>query len=66
MSDEKTVEELLRKAELPSKLAMKYHPFYKGKIEVISKCVVRDMSDFAIWYTPGVQSLVKQLPRIKS
>ncbi|RLG43369.1 MAG: malate dehydrogenase, partial [Thermoproteota archaeon] len=65
MSDEKTVEELLRKAELPSKLAMKYHPFYKGKIEVISKCVVRDMSDFAIWYTPGVAEPCKAIAKDK-
>ncbi len=63
MSDEKTVEELLRKAELPSKLAMKYHPFYKGKIEVISKCVVRDMGDFAIWYTPGVAEPCKAIAK---
>jgi len=35
-------------------LAMKYHPFYGGKIEVIPKCPVRDFQDFAIWYTPGV------------
>jgi malate dehydrogenase (oxaloacetate-decarboxylating) len=33
---------------------MKMHPYYKGKIEVIPKCVIRDINDFAIWYTPGV------------
>ena len=33
---------------------MRLHPFYKGKIEVVSKCVIRDVDDFAIWYTPGV------------
>jgi malate dehydrogenase (oxaloacetate-decarboxylating) len=30
------------------------HPYYKGKIEVVPKCVIRDIQDFAIWYTPGV------------
>ena len=33
---------------------MVLHPFYKGKIQIVPKCVVRDVSDFAIWYTPGV------------
>jgi malate dehydrogenase (oxaloacetate-decarboxylating) len=33
---------------------MKMHPFYKGKIEIVPKCVIRDIKDFAIWYTPGV------------
>ncbi len=30
------------------------HPYYKGKIEIVPKCVIRDIKDFAIWYTPGV------------
>jgi malate dehydrogenase (oxaloacetate-decarboxylating) len=47
-------EELLAKARKPSKDAMKLHPFYKGKIEVVAKCAIRDFDDFAIWYTPGV------------
>ena len=49
-----TREELLAKAEKPSKDAMRLHPFYKGKIEIVSKCVIRDFDDFAIWYSPGV------------
>jgi malate dehydrogenase (oxaloacetate-decarboxylating) len=47
-------EELLKKAEYPSKEAMRLHPFYRGKIEVAPKCCVRDVNDFGIWYTPGV------------
>ncbi|MEW5761117.1 MAG: NADP-dependent malic enzyme [Candidatus Thermoplasmatota archaeon] len=47
-------EELLRKAEEPTKFAAKYHPFYKGKVEVSLKAPVRSYDDFAIWYTPGV------------
>lgn len=49
-----TREELLAKAQKPSEDAMRLHPFYKGKIEVVSKCVIRDFDDFALWYTPGV------------
>jgi len=49
-----TKEELLAKAKKPSEDAMKLHPFYKGKIEIVAKCVIRDFTDFGIWYTPGV------------
>ena len=49
-----TREELIRKAEKPGRDAMRLHPFYQGKIQVMAKCVVRNMDDFAIWYTPGV------------
>jgi len=49
-----TREELIKKAEKPGQDAMKLHPFYKGKVEVVPKCVIRDFNDFAIWYTPGV------------
>jgi len=49
-----TKEELLAKAQKPSEDAMRLHPFYKGKIEIVSKCVIRDFQDFGIWYTPGV------------
>ncbi|MGY5854288.1 MAG: NADP-dependent malic enzyme [Candidatus Thorarchaeota archaeon] len=55
MPEEKlSVEELKKKAEKPGKDAMILHPFYKGKIQSIGKVPVRDFSDFAIWYTPGV------------
>jgi len=49
-----TKEELLAKAKKPAQDAMKLHPFYKGKVQIMSKCAVRDFNDFAIWYTPGV------------
>ncbi len=48
------IEELLAKAKKPSADAMELHPFYRGKVETTLKCVVRDIDDFAIWYTPGV------------
>ena len=49
-----TKEELLAKAKKPAQEAMRLHPFYRGKIEMMPKCRIRDMNDFAIWYTPGV------------
>jgi len=58
---EVTVEELLAKAEQPSKDAMRLHPFYRGKIEVIPKCRIRNFEDFAIWYTPGVAAPCKDI-----
>jgi len=54
MSQQATKEELLAKARKPAEDAMKLHPFYRGKIQMIPKCCVRDFNDFAIWYTPGV------------
>jgi len=48
---------LLKAAEKPSKDARRLHPFYKGKIEVVPKCRIRDFNDFAIWYSPGVASV---------
>jgi malate dehydrogenase (oxaloacetate-decarboxylating) len=56
-----TVEELLKKAEQPSKDAPRLHKFYKGKIGVALKCRVRDFHDFAIWYTPGVAAPCKEI-----
>lgn len=49
-----TKEQLLAKAEGPSGEAMRLHPYYRGKVETTLKVPVRDMGDFAIWYTPGV------------
>jgi len=55
MSQEKrNVDELLDKAKEPGRLAMKYHPFYGGKIEVIAKAPIQNFNDFAVWYSPGV------------
>jgi len=54
MSQKVTKEELLAKARKPAEDAMILHPFYRGKMQTIAKCAVRDVNDFAIWYTPGV------------
>lgn len=58
-------EELLAKAKKPAEDAMKLHPFYQGKIEVNLKCCVRDINDFAIWYTPGVAEPCKAIAKNK-
>jgi malate dehydrogenase (oxaloacetate-decarboxylating) len=54
MTKKMTKEELLAKAKQPGIDAMKLHPFYRGKIGVMPKCCIRNIDDFAIWYTPGV------------
>ena len=54
MSKKLSEAELLAKAKKPGEDAIRLHPFYRGKIEIVAKCIVRDFSDFAIWYTPGV------------
>lgn len=54
MPTELTKEELLAKAKKPAEDAMRLHPFYRGKVQIAPKCVIRGFDDFAIWYTPGV------------
>jgi malate dehydrogenase (oxaloacetate-decarboxylating) len=49
-----TKEELLAKAKQPAADAMRLHPYYRGKVQVLPKCAIRDYRDFAVWYTPGV------------
>lgn len=56
-------EELLKKANKPAEDAMYMHPFYKGKIEVTPKSCVRSYDDFAIWYTPGVAAVCKDIQK---
>ncbi len=58
-------EELLQKARKPAEDAMKLHPFYKGKVQTALKCPVRDVKDFAIWYTPGVAAPCKAINQDK-
>ncbi len=52
---------LVEKAKKPAKDALRLHPFYKGKVEVVGKCVVRSLDDFAIWYTPGVAAPCREI-----
>jgi malate dehydrogenase (oxaloacetate-decarboxylating) len=40
------------KSAAPDSLAL--HAAYRGKVQIMPKCPLRDLGDFAIWYTPGV------------
>ena len=61
MAEQLTKEELLAKAKKPAADALELHPFYRGKVETMLKCCVRDFDDFAIWYTPGVAAPCKAI-----
>jgi len=47
-------EELIEAANRPAAEAMRLHPFYRGKMETVPRCCVRDLNDFSYWYSPGV------------
>lgn len=52
MIEEKfTKEELLARAHKPSADALRLHPFYKGKIQVVPKCSIWDFDAFGVWYS---------------
>ena len=57
------IEQLIAKAKKPAADAMALHPFYRGKIQIVPKCCIRDFSDFAIWYTPGVAAPCKDIQK---
>ncbi len=59
--EEMDLEELKKKAEKPSQDALRLHPFYNGKMETTVKCTIRDIDDFAIWYTPGVAAPCREI-----
>src|SRR3990170_3286883 len=54
-------EELLAKARRPGIESMRLHPFYHGKVEIVSRVPVRGMEDFGLWYTPGVAEPCKEI-----
>jgi malate dehydrogenase (oxaloacetate-decarboxylating) len=56
-----TVDELLAKARKPAQLSPPMHRFYEGKMQVIPKCAIRSVDDFAIWYTPGVAAACREI-----
>ncbi len=53
-----TAEQLLAKAAQPAAEAIRLHPRYKGKVQIMPKCPIRGLEDFAVWYTPGVGALI--------
>lgn len=54
-------DELLTRVQQPSEDALRLHPFYRGKVQVVPKCPVRSFADFSIWYTPGVAAACKAI-----
>ena len=56
-----TKEELLAKAKKPAEEALKLHPYYKGKIQIASKCSVWAFDAFGVWYTPGVAASCRSI-----
>jgi malate dehydrogenase (oxaloacetate-decarboxylating) len=42
------------RVDQPAVDAMRLHPFYRGKVQMMPKCPIRGLDDFAVWYTPGV------------
>ena len=56
-----TVDELLAKAKKPAQLSPPMHRFYEGKMQMIPKCAVRSVDDFAVWYTPGVAAPCREI-----
>ena len=56
-----TEEQLLAKTRKPAQEAMRLAPLFKGKVQVLPKCPIRRLSDFAVWYTPGVAELSKAI-----
>lgn len=56
-----SIEELLARAKQPSDEALRLHPLYKGKVQIVPKCPVRSFRDFSIWYTPGVAAACKAI-----
>jgi malate dehydrogenase (oxaloacetate-decarboxylating) len=63
MTEKLTKEELIEKAKKPAQDAMRLHPFYKGKVEVVPKACIRNFDDFAIWYTPGVAAPCRDIEK---
>ncbi|MBU1239164.1 malate dehydrogenase, partial [Myxococcota bacterium] len=41
----------------------KLHRFFKGKVEVVSKCSVNELNDFSLWYTPGVAEPCREIAK---
>jgi malate dehydrogenase (oxaloacetate-decarboxylating) len=61
MAQKITREELLAKAKKPAADAMIMHAYYRGKMQTVPRATIRDINDFAIWYTPGVAAPCKAI-----
>jgi malate dehydrogenase (oxaloacetate-decarboxylating) len=56
-------DERLTQAERPVEEALRLHPFYRGKVQMLPKCPIASDRDFAIWYTPGVAAPCREIQR---
>jgi len=43
-----------RRARALARRSLDQHARYRGKIQLLPKCPVRELADFSLWYTPGV------------
>lgn len=59
----KNAQQRLKDAQKPAELSRKLHSFYRGKMETLPKCRIKDISDFALWYTPGVAAVCKDIQK---
>ena len=61
MPGDHDIDDLLAKAQRPTLQAPRLHALYKGKIQIMPKCAIRGLDDFAIWYTPGVAAPCREI-----
>jgi malate dehydrogenase (oxaloacetate-decarboxylating) len=48
-------------ANKPAAEALRLHPLYRGKVQMLPKCPIRGLEDFSIWYTPGVAAVCQAI-----
>jgi malate dehydrogenase (oxaloacetate-decarboxylating) len=53
-------EKRLERTKKYSDVALQYHSFYKGKIQMMPKCSITNDA-LAVWYTPGVAASCKSI-----
>ncbi len=53
-NDQRAPDDRVARASKPGEVALRLHPFYRGKIQTALKVPVRGPDDFSVWYTPGV------------
>ena len=58
-------EKQIKLAKKPGEISTKLHQFYRGKIETSIKTPIKNYSDFALWYTPGVASPCLEIKKDK-
>lgn len=58
-------EEGLKKTEKLQREAIRRHSSYEGKIQIMSKCSIHSLDDFAVYYTPGVAGPCKIIEKEK-